>query len=65
MSRMHGGLLAACKRFARACALAGAVGCAIGLAPAHADEAAPERVQVTDPYIELRTGPGRGYPIYF
>ena len=24
-----------------------------------------ERVQITDPYIELRTGPGRGYPIFF
>jgi SH3-like domain-containing protein len=27
--------------------------------------AAAEKVQVTDPYIELRTGPGRGYPIFF
>ena len=30
-----------------------------------ADAARPpkvERVQITDPYIELRTGPGRGYP---
>lgn len=26
---------------------------------------AGERVQVTDPYIELRTGPGRGFPIFF
>jgi uncharacterized protein YgiM (DUF1202 family) len=24
-----------------------------------------ERLQVTDPYIELRTGPGRGFPIFF
>jgi hypothetical protein len=24
-----------------------------------------DRVQVTDPYIELRTGPGRGYPVYY
>jgi hypothetical protein len=24
-----------------------------------------ELVQVADPYIELRTGPGRGYPIFF
>ncbi|MBX3606180.1 MAG: hypothetical protein KF788_12945 [Piscinibacter sp.] len=30
-----------------------------------ADEAArTERVQITDPYIEMRTGPGRGYPIH-
>jgi len=34
--------------------------------PAAAADAAPtERVQVTDPYIELRTGPGRGYPVFF
>jgi hypothetical protein len=26
---------------------------------------AAERVQVTDPYIELHTGPGRGYPVFF
>ena len=26
---------------------------------------ADERLQITDPYIELRTGPGRGYPIFF
>jgi hypothetical protein len=24
-----------------------------------------EQVQITDPYIELRSGPGRGYPIFF
>ena len=24
-----------------------------------------ERVQVADPYLELRTGPGRGYPIFY
>src|SRR5262245_8199695 len=24
-----------------------------------------EKLIVTDPYIELRTGPGRGYPIFF
>ncbi len=24
-----------------------------------------ERLQITDPYIELRTGPGRGYPVFF
>lgn len=24
-----------------------------------------ERLQITDPYIELRTGAGRGYPIFF
>jgi hypothetical protein len=26
---------------------------------------APERLQITDPYIELHTGPGRGFPVFF
>ena len=26
---------------------------------------AQEKLQITDPYVELRTGPGRGYPIFF
>lgn len=26
---------------------------------------AAEQVQITDPYIELHTGPGRGFPIFF
>ena len=30
---------------------------------AHAD--AEQKVQVTDPYIELHTGPGRGFPVFF
>ena len=35
--------------------------------PASAQDTAPasERVQIADPYIELRTGPGRGYPVFF
>ncbi|HMC16353.1 MAG TPA: SH3 domain-containing protein [Albitalea sp.] len=44
------------------------VGClvvgAAGLAQA-ADDAPLERLQVTDPYLELHTGPGRGYPVFF
>ncbi len=31
---------------------------------AGAPAGAAERVQVADPYLELRTGPGRGYPIF-
>ena len=31
---------------------------------ARADDA-DERLQIADPYIELRTGPGRGFPIFF
>ena len=26
---------------------------------------ATERLQITDPYIELHTGPGRGFPVFF
>ena len=29
------------------------------------DPDANERLQIADPYVELRTGPGRGFPIYF
>ncbi len=29
------------------------------------DDDANERLQIADPYIELRTGPGRGFPIFF
>jgi hypothetical protein len=42
-----------------ACALMALFG-ALWLPPAQA----AEKLQVTDPYIELRTGPGRGYPIF-
>lgn len=36
-------------------------------APTSADavQAASGRLQITDPYIELHTGPGRGFPIFF
>lgn len=34
--------------------------------PAHAaEDTAAERLQVTEPFIELRTGPGRGYPVFY
>ena len=42
-----------------------------GLMPAHAQapagEAAlvSERLTVADPFLEMRTGPGRGYPVFF
>ncbi|MDP2004593.1 MAG: SH3 domain-containing protein [Rubrivivax sp.] len=36
-------------------------------APACAADApaAAERLQVSEPYLEMRTGPGRGYPVFF
>ena len=30
-----------------------------------ARSAKAERVQIADPYIEMRTGPGRGFPVFF
>jgi hypothetical protein len=42
--------------------------CAVSAAlPVFAADPAPtsEQLQVTDPYLELRTGPGRGYPVFF
>jgi hypothetical protein len=49
-----------------ACGLVCALACLVGAAPARAaDDAPAERLQVTDPYLELRTGPGRGFPIFF
>ena len=36
-----------------------------GFATARAADAPLERLQVTDPYLELRSGPGRGYPVFF
>jgi hypothetical protein len=58
---------------AAAAAAAAAAASAPGAAPAVAATRPPpkphskksELVQVADPYIELRTGPGRGYPIFF
>lgn len=32
--------------------------------PAAAQKPRGERLQVTDPYVEIRTGPGRGYPVF-
>lgn len=49
-------------------ALARAAACAVlallGAAAAPPAAAAAEKVQVTDPYVEIRTGPGRGYPVF-
>lgn len=35
----------------------------LGSTPTSAQDT--ERVQIAEPYIELRTGPGRGYPVFF
>jgi hypothetical protein len=54
-----------CKRRVSPCLLAAVLA---GLWPGQAVRAADDKVeplQVTDAYIELRTGPGRGFPIFF
>lgn len=49
----------------RALAAACVAASLLGTAPAQADDApTTQRLQITDPYIELRTGPGRGYPVF-
>jgi hypothetical protein len=49
-------------------ALARAAACAmlavLALVAISPSASAAEKVQITDPYIDLRTGPGRGYPIF-
>lgn len=50
---------------ARWALVAWALACSLGFVPAvvqAADE--PERLIVADPYLELHTGPGRGYPVF-
>ena len=47
------------------CTLAAALG-ALAALPAHANDK-PESIQalqVTDPYLEMHTGPGRGFPVF-
>ena len=34
-------------------------------APASAAAVVSERLTVADPFLEMRTGPGRGYPVFF
>jgi hypothetical protein len=62
-------MLALAAAGARLQAMAAAALIALALAAAApaaraADEAAAARLQVTDPYVELHTGPGRGYPVF-
>lgn len=58
-------LPAACHRFAALAALMAALMAALLGAPAPAAAAdTSARVQVADPYIELHTGPGRGFPVF-
>ena len=57
--------LAACFGAVGWLAAIGLVAALFGASAAQAAELPPEKLQITDPYIELRTGPGRGFPIFF
>jgi hypothetical protein len=65
MTRIEARLLAWCSGVARIVAAAGLAAAAIAALPAHAQQGArSDRVQVTDPYLDMHTGPGRGYPVF-
>lgn len=52
-------------RFVRSVACALALGAAAGaMTPACAADEPRERLTVADPYLEVHTGPGRGYPVF-
>ncbi|MBL0730991.1 SH3 domain-containing protein [Piscinibacter sp. HJYY11] len=52
-------------RVVRSVACALALGAVAGLAsPVFAADAPRERLTVADPYLEVHTGPGRGYPVF-
>ena len=55
-----------CRELARhaiACVALVVAGLMAALPARAADE--PERLKVADPYLELHTGPGRGFPVFF
>jgi len=63
---MSSGIDACCRRLAQTLSILVAL-LALVTAPAPvraADDLSIERLRVTDPYLEIRTGPGRGYPIF-
>ncbi|MBW8832696.1 MAG: hypothetical protein JF606_25520 [Burkholderiales bacterium] len=69
MNGLLSGLISCRKSVARIVVRVGFSGvliaAAFGLAPAHAADPVTERLQITDPFIELHTGPGRGFPVFF
>jgi hypothetical protein len=56
------------SRFLKALALVFSLllllGSLLTAAPARAQGTGVERLKVTDPYLEMRTGPGRGFPVH-
>jgi hypothetical protein len=63
MNRLVSGLISASASVGAA--LACVLSMTVAAAPAQAADPVTERVQITDPFIELHTGPGRGFPVFF
>ena len=61
----HCALAALVVLFALACGMHNARAADAAEPAKAAPESKTERLKVTDPYIELRTGPGRGFPVFF
>lgn len=61
MNDLMAGLRGWCRWVVCSLILVGAAGAAV---PAYAADEPRERLKVTDPYLELHTGPGRGYPVF-
>src|SRR5687768_6674878 len=62
--RIPSSLAPTLRRFLRYTLWSIVIGSAM-LGGVQAAEADPERVQIADPYLEMHTGPGRGYPVFF
>jgi hypothetical protein len=64
MNRLVAALLFRRRQLAH-CALLALALVFVSFAPAAMAADEPEKLIIADPYIELRTGPGRGYPVYY
>jgi Bacterial SH3 domain len=65
MSRFVAALIVLRRQLALCAFAVLAAGGMPGFAPAAHAADAVEKLTITDPYIELRTGPGRGFPIFY
>jgi hypothetical protein len=66
MRVLAGRVAVRCRAVVRGLLLCVGVAITALAAPAFAaDDDKVERVQITDPFIELHTGPGRGFPVFF
>ena len=64
LDRLARGLLGLLNTLGARCAAAITTLMVLAAMPAAAQVETAERLKITDPYIELHTGPGRGFPIF-